>query len=407
MAEDLSFKLAKGCVDYFGEDVDKILYIISTIKNIISLYPNIKPLDTPVFELSNMLKDKYGEDEKLIYDLKDQGGELLSLRYDLTVPLVRYCIENSIKSIKRYQYGKVYRRDQPMRGKLREFYQFDIDFIGNYGEYNSEIEIFKIINLVLTALNITNYKIVYNYRQNLYAIYQKLNILPKLYKSVSSSIDKLDKHEWKYVENELIDKGITCINKLKEFLDNNYLDDSLKNYNLILLQKCCLFNIQNLEFNNKLARGLDYYSGIIYEVVIPGSDIGTIIAGGRYDSFINKYLKDTSAIGVSFGINRLVYYVIYQQPKNNLIYVGQIDGDINYKLQIINILLDNNFKVYYEYRNIKFKKQLEYCLDHNIKTMILFGTSEINKNVVIIKNTETRIQKECTLTDLINELKLE
>ena len=156
-------------------------------------------IDTPVFELKETLMGKYGEDSKLIYDLNDQGGELLSLRYDLTVPFARFMAVHNLSSIKRYHIGKVYRRDNPQmtKGRFREFYQCDFDIAGpNYGKMIPETEVIKVVVEILSQLPIGGFNIKLNHRLLLDAIVNISNIKDDMYKTVCSSVDKLDKEEW-------------------------------------------------------------------------------------------------------------------------------------------------------------------------------------------------------------------
>jgi histidyl-tRNA synthetase len=175
-------------------------------------------IDTPVFELKETLMGKYGEEGgKLIYDLKDQGGELLSLRYDLTVPFARYCATNNVTKIKRFHIGKVWRRDQPNfnKGRFREFHQCDIDLAGPSGAMIADSEILTIANEVMSGLGIPNYDIKVCDRRLLEAVIEVAGADLERFKTICSSIDKLDKQPWSEIAVELIEeKGIS-----KEIVD--------------------------------------------------------------------------------------------------------------------------------------------------------------------------------------------
>lgn len=170
-------------------------------------------IDTPVFELKETLMGKYGEEGgKLIYDIKDQGGELLSLRYDLTVPFARYCATNNVMKIKRFHIGKVWRRDQPnfSKGRFREFHQCDIDLAGTSGPMIADSEILSIASEVMTGLGIPNFEIKVCDRRLLEAVIEVAGANIERFKTICSSIDKLDKQPWSEVAEELInDKGIS------------------------------------------------------------------------------------------------------------------------------------------------------------------------------------------------------
>jgi histidyl-tRNA synthetase len=181
-------------------------------------------IDTPVFELKETLTGKYGEDSKLIYDLEDQGGELLALRYDLTVPLARFIAEKGIVAIKRFHIAKVYRRDQPQmnKGRYREFYQCDFDIAGTYSPMLPDAEVLSVVCEILTSLKIGNYLVKVNHRKFLDAMIELAGCEKRKFKTICSSIDKLDKEPWDKVRLELIQqKGLTTemTDKLHRFVE--------------------------------------------------------------------------------------------------------------------------------------------------------------------------------------------
>lgn len=185
--------------------------IFSRIINVFKRHGGIT-IDTPTFELKEILAGKYGEESKLIYDLEDQGGELCSLRYDLTVPFARYLAMNpTIQYIKRYHIAKVYRRDQPAltRGRMREFYQCDFDIAGLYDPMLPDAEIVKILVEVLDELNIGKYTIKLNHRKILDGVLDICGVPKEKFRAISSAIDKLDKLPWDDVKKEMVDeKGL-------------------------------------------------------------------------------------------------------------------------------------------------------------------------------------------------------
>lgn len=180
-------------------------------------------IDTPVFELKETLTSKYGEDSKLIYDLEDQGGELLSLRYDLTVPFARYVAERGLSSIKRFHIAKVYRRDTPQmnKGRFREFYQCDFDIAGTYGLMIPDADLLSVVIDILKSLEIGSFIIKLNHRKFLDAMIQLAGCEQRKFKAICSSIDKLDKEPWSAVKDELINqKGLNeeMCSKLENFV---------------------------------------------------------------------------------------------------------------------------------------------------------------------------------------------
>lgn len=298
-------------------------------------------ISTPVFELRTTLLGQYGEDgNKLIYDLKDQGGEDLSLRYDLTVPLARYIGANGLSQLKRYQIDRVYRRDQPnvSSGRYREFVQCDFDICGHYDSMLPDAECISILNETLSALWIGSFIIKINHRGILDGILDICGISSSKFRTVCSALDKLDKEPWSNVRNEIIQKGVSpsSADQIGEFallhdkplvLADKLSSNSIFRANstaskaldeLILLFKYidlyCNGTLDNCSFDLSLARGLDYYTGMILEAVLTGSRLGSIAGGGRYDNLIGIFStkKSIPAVGFSIGIER-VFVILEEQ----------------------------------------------------------------------------------------------
>ena len=190
----ITLKSAKGTRDFHPDQMAVRERVINRIVNVFKCHGAVT-IDTPVFELKEVLTGKYGEDSKLIYDLKDQGGEILSLRYDLTVPFARYVAMNKIMNIKRYQIAKVYRRDNPSisQGRYREFYQCDFDIAGQYDPMVPDAECVKIVKDILKAMEIGNFVIKVNHRQILDGIFEVCGVSTDMFRTICSSVDKLDK----------------------------------------------------------------------------------------------------------------------------------------------------------------------------------------------------------------------
>lgn len=289
-------------------------------------------IDTPVFELKETLMGKYGEESKLIYDLQDQGGELLSLRYDLTVPFARFMAVHPIPSIKRYHIGKVYRRDNPQmtKGRFREFYQCDFDIAGpNYGKMIPDAEVLKVVVEILSELSIGKFIIKLNHRKLLDASVILSGIPEEKFKIVCSSVDKLDKEPWEVVKKELLGKGIddSQADKLWSFVQlndspfkllevlktneslnkNDKAKEALDEMQTLFEYLDIMRITDNFIFDLSLARGLDYYTGLIYEAVLTDTDkVGSIAGGGRYDDLLGMFgSKSIPAVGVSIGIERI------------------------------------------------------------------------------------------------------
>ena len=402
-------------------------------------------IDTPVFELKETLMGKYGEESKLIYDLNDQGGELLSLRYDLTVPFARYMASHNLSSLKRFHIGKVYRRDNPQmsKGRFREFFQCDFDIAGgNYGTMIPDAEIIKIVVEILTQLPIGKFNIKINHRVLLDSIVEISGINNDKYRLVCSSIDKLDKEPWDKVKTELIEvKGISeeqaeklktfvvlkdkpkiLLDKLmtiKELTDNEKGKKALDEMSILIdylqildVEKYCTFDLS-------LARGLDYYTGLIYETVLTETDeVGSISGGGRFDNLIGMFSgKQIPAVGVSIGIER-IFNILEKHYKDddNLrsiyteVLVCAAGKDLTKeRFKIVNELWDNGIKaeiLYYE--NPRMDKQLDYGLKNKIPFLIFIGENELKENKIKIKclanSQELLIDREKMIEE-INKLK--
>ena len=323
-------------------------------------------VSSPVFELKEILSGKYGEDSKLIYDIADQGGELCSLRYDLTVPFARWLAMNSsVQNMKRYHIAKVYRRDQPAmtKGRMREFYQCDFDIAGQYDPMLPDAEILRIVTEVFSGLGWEGkYLIKINHRGILDGIFSVCGVPEEKIRTISSAVDKLDKSPWEEVRREMVEeKGLQeeVADRIWGFVQRKggrdvlkYLqgDDHLKsNESMVrgMEEMDLLFTyleafgvLDKVEFNLSLARGLDYYTGVIYEVVTEGSappaatgkkekesrpkkdrskdgdqdrsndpslGVGSVAAGGRYDGLVGLFSGKTQipCVGISFGVDRI------------------------------------------------------------------------------------------------------
>ncbi|EPE35974.1 Class II aaRS and biotin synthetase [Glarea lozoyensis ATCC 20868] len=345
-------KTPKGTRDWVGSDLAWREDIFQTISSVFKRHGGT-PLDTPVFELKEVLAEKYGEDAHLVYDLADQGGEICSLRFDLTVPFARWLAMKKITHVKRYQIAKVYRRDQPAisRGRLREFHQCDFDIAGLYDPMIADAEILSIIAEVFEALDL-KITIKINHRQILDGLFAVAGVPDEKMRSISSALDKMDKMSWSEVKREMVqEKGLLeevadrigdyvrrsgDIYEVLQFLESNpgfsaneNMKAGLHDMRLLVSYLEALDVVNKVSFDLSLARGLDYYSGLIFEIitkppsgnvaVVSGegiqsseqrkpepSQVGSIAAGGRYDSLVGMYGKrPIPCVGVSFGVDRI------------------------------------------------------------------------------------------------------
>ncbi|KAN0122174.1 histidyl-tRNA synthetase-like protein [Hyaloscypha variabilis] len=369
--QKFELKTPKGTKDWEGKDMVIRDKIFSTITEVFKRHGAVT-IDTPVFELKEILSGKYGEDSKLIYDLADQGGEICSLRYDLTVPFARWLAMNrDVQNIKRYHIAKVYRRDQPAmtKGRMREFYQCDFDIAGSYDSMLPDAEIVRITTEVFEGLGWNGrYTIKLNHRKILDGIFEVCGVPSKMIRTISSAVDKLDKLPWEEVRKEMTEeKGLegSVADKIGEYVVQKGQKDLLSKLQAdplltanesmkigmaemeLLFEYLEAFNcLENVSFDLSLARGLDYYTGLIYEVVTEGSappaattdattaplkpskkpsggkakadfdedrssdpsvGVGSVAAGGRYDNLVGMFSgkNQIPCVGISFGVDRI------------------------------------------------------------------------------------------------------
>ena len=431
-------KVAKGTRDYGPEQMRIREQVFSSIRRIFKRHGGVE-IDTPVFELKECLTGKYGEDTKLIYDLADQGGEILALRYDLTVPFARYLAMNSVGNIKRYHIAKVYRRDQPQlsRGRYREFYQCDFDIAGNYAPMVADAEAITIATEILAELPVGKFCVKLNHRVLLDAIFEICGVPPEKFRPICSAVDKLDKAPWEEVRREMVeDKGldVAAAEKIGTFVLNadepmalwrRFTEEqtfgSHVKANEALASMKTLFDyleamgsIQYVSFDMSLARGLDYYTGVIYEMVIMEGTtrVGSIAAGGRYDNLVGMFSvsgTQTPCVGVSIGIERVFTIIENKAIEKKLmgqsdiqVYIASIGGKtLSHRMRIARELWAANICSEYSHKeNPKLKPQMDEVLERGIPFMVVFGDDEVEKGVVKLKNMEKHDEVEVPLGDL-------
>lgn len=445
----LVLKTAKGTRDYLPEQMIIRENVIDLVKKVFERH-DAETIDTPVFELKDVLTGKYGEDSKLIYDLKDQGGEILSLRYDLTVPFARYVAMNKLMNVRRYQIAKVYRRDNPSmsRGRYREFYQCDFDIAGQYDDMVPDVECILIVKEILSKLDIGKFVIKINHRQILDGMFEVCGVPSSMFRTICSAVDKLDKSPWVDVRKEMVEEKnlseeaadrIGNYVRMKgkgELVDQLIESDLGKNKSAkagldgikTFLEYCDLLGCSDVvSFDLSLARGLDYYTGIIYEAVLLGENkdekgelvqVGSVAAGGRYDYLVGMFdpkHKNVPCVGVSIGIERL-FAIMEAKAKSSKqklrttkteVYVVTAQKNlIKERMKILKILWENEIKATHSgKKNPKMLNQLQYCEDNGIPFAVVVGESELQKGVVKLRNVETREEIEVLRENLIEKIK--
>lgn len=425
----------QGTRDFNGFDTRIRKDTINKITNIFENYGG-EQIDTPVIERLQIVKNIYGgEFDKLVYELDDQGDKLF-LRYDLTIPGVRFVANNGLKLFKRYQVGKVYRRDHPQisKGRYREFYQADFDIIGeDYGQMAQEIEMISLLNNVLQKTIGNHFIIKINHRQILFNMVLANGFKKEDCHTICSTIDKMDKLTKVELIKELVnDKGFpeencnnllqmlsNCnnskiiIEKLNHLKQNNIIDTKLYDSLTILFNS--IGNL-NIEFDISLARGLDYYTGIVYEACCTNEYLisSSIAAGGRYDTLIGKMSNkgEIPAIGLSIGIERLIIIIekleLYKDTvPTPTVFVASVGPDLT--IPRIQLCLQlRNAGIYTEtiyLANPKMRTQFKHVFENKIPYMLVIGENEIKNNTIRVKIIETKEQYDIDSNNIVDHIK--
>uniref|UniRef100_A0A8C2YBI2 histidine--tRNA ligase n=1 Tax=Coturnix japonica TaxID=93934 RepID=A0A8C2YBI2_COTJA len=408
-------------------------------------------IDTPVMELREMLMEKYGDNSKLIYELQDQGGELLALRYDLTVPFARYLAMNKITNIKRYHIAKVYRRDSPAmtRGRYREFYQCDFDIAGQFDPMIPDAECLKIVHEILSELQIGDFLIKVNDRRILNGMFAICGIPESKLVTMCSTLDKLDKMPWEEVRSEMVgEKGLSpeAVDRVGEYVQlhggmdlieqllqdpklsqNKMAKEGLEDMKL-LFEYLTLFGITGkVSFDLSLARGLDYYTGVIYEAVLlqqqnnhgeESVGVGSVAGGGRYDGLVGMFDpkgRKVPCVGVSIGIER-IFSILEHRMKASREKVRTTETQVmvatpqkhllSARLKLISELWDAGIKAEMMYRkDPKLLKQLQYCEDTGIPLVAIIGEEELKDGVVKLRDVATREEVNIPREELAAEIR--
>ena len=434
-------KVAKGTRDYGPEQMRIRQEVFSCIRKVFKRHGGVE-IDTPVFELKEVLTGKYGEDTKLIYDLADQGGEFLALRYDLTVPFARFLAMNSVGNIKRYHIAKVYRRDQPVmaKGRYREFYQCDFDIAGSYSAMTADAEAITVGCEILTALPVGNICVKLNHRVLLDAIFEIAGVPADKFRAICSAVDKLDKASWEEVRREMVEeKGLPLeiaekvgkfvqhtseVGKPRElwqkftdekiFGEHKKAAEAMKEMDLLFTYMEAMGSLPYISFDMSLARGLDYYTGPIYEIVVleGTTAVGSISAGGRYDNLVGMFStsgQQTPCVGISIGIERVFTIMEKKAVERKLlsadeteVYIASIGANtLAHRMKIARCLWQADISAEYSHKeNPKLKPQMDEVLERAIPYMVVFGDDEMAKGVVQLKDMRERSEKEVAIDDL-------
>ncbi len=425
-------RLLKGFRDYSPKEQAARQNMFAKIQSVFERF-GFLPLSTPALEYKDILLGKYGEDEKLIYSFKDNGERDVAMRYDLTVPLARYVAQNKntiTLPFKRYQIAPVWRADNPQKGRLREFYQCDIDAVGGPSPV-SDAEVIVCLSKAIEAVGITNYQVRFNDRK----IFDLLSSLfltagngEKEAQEVMRALDKVNKVGKMGVQKILEEKNVSeaAIKQAQMLMDLGEGEQALVNIEKnipkdswvvetlrTLLQLVAAQGIkpENIVFDPLIMRGLDYYTGVVFEILLPDKpDFGSICGGGRYDSLVDQF-SETSipAVGGSIGIDRLFDAMGEEGllAQSGLIKALVINLDEQLMADYVSLVTQlreagTNSEMYFQ--PVKLDKQFKYAESKNIQYAVIMGADEKAKGVAQVKNLQTREQKEVSLADLAKSL---
>ncbi|MBR1400739.1 MAG: histidine--tRNA ligase [Prevotella sp.] len=443
--------IPKGTRDFSPVEMAKRNYIFDTIRSVYALY-GFQQIETPAMETLQTLMGKYGEEgDKLLFKVLNSGDFLQKvseeelnernalhlaskfcekgLRYDLTVPFARYVVmhrEELQLPFKRYQVQPVWRADRPQKGRYREFYQFDGDVVGSDSLLN-EVELMQIVDTVFSRFGV-NVQIKINNRKILSGIAEVIGETDKIV-DITVAIDKLDKIGIDAVNEELVNAGISkeAVEKLQPIISLSGTNDEklqvisevLKNSEIglkgveeirFILNALESFQLKNeIQLDLTLARGLNYYTGAIFEVKALDVQIGSITGGGRYDNLTGIFgMPGISGVGISFGVDRIfdVLNALDAYPKEavngtQLLFINFGEKEAAYCMSIAAKAREAGIRTELFPDSVKMKKQMSYANAKDIPFVALAGENEISESKVTLKNMQTGEQKLVNAEELI------
>ena len=440
--------IPKGTRDFSPEEMMRRTYIFDTIKSVFRLF-GYAPLETPSMENLSTLLGKYGDEgDKLLFKILnsgDYGAKLTEeelrqaskisekgLRYDLTVPFARYVVQHQNELVfpfKRYQIQPVWRADRPQKGRYREFYQCDVDVIGSKSLL-SEVELVDIVARVFKKLGIS-VTLKMNNRKILFGIAESIGHADKMI-DITVAIDKLDKIGLDNVKAELRERGIDdeAINKLQPILELSGTNaEKLSKLSEVIgasetgmlgieEMRTIFSNVEKLgigitpELDLSLARGLNYYTGAIFEVKANDYQIGSISGGGRYDDLTGIFgMPGMSGVGISFGADRIydVMLGLNLFPEElacstKVLFVNLGAAEEEASMRIISKLRDNGVAAEIYPEAAKMKKQMEYANRRMIPYVVIIGSEELNEGIATIKDMRSGEQRKVRFEEVAENL---
>ncbi len=404
----------KGFRDFLPTEARARQFVAAKVREVFELF-GFEPLETPTIEYASVILGKYGEEaDKLVFRFTDRGERELALRYDQTVPTARVLAQyqNQLpRYFRRYQIQNVFRADKPQKGRFREFTQCDIDIFGSTDPV-ADAEIVACTYFAFANVGYPTITLALNDRKILFEILEQFATSEVSALSIIQSVDKLDKTTEDAVMAELVKKGLSqtsatdALAAIRAATPTENLTKILEAAQALGVPKSAL------QFMPTLARGLDYYTGMIFEVILPDYQLGSFGGGGRYDNLIRELGgTDTPAVGIAFGFDRMVeaaqaLNLVPQAAQTTHVLVTifseeTITRSLNVasKLRLAGIATEVIPSVE------KLDKQLKYADRKGIPYVVIQGPEEVGKNVVKLKDMKAQTQEELTIEDVIEKLK--
>ena len=441
--------IPKGTRDFNSKVMFRRNYIFKQVRSCFERF-GYSPIETPSMENIETLTGKYGDEgDRLIFKVLNSGDFLSktnvddkttsksitkdiaskALRYDLTVPFARFVVNNKNDisfPFKRYQMQNVWRADRPQKGRYREFYQCDADVIGSNSLLN-EIELIQLCDEIFSELDIPNIQILINNRKILSAMIEMMSA-SDLFDEFVIILDKIDKIGIDNVKKELLKIGVNQekidtldkflniqnVSELSSLIGNSSIgQEGISEINFIFnsIEKLGLKN-SNIKFDISLARGLNYYTGAIFEVKSSDVEIGSIAGGGRYDDLTSIFgLDNVSGVGISFGIDRI--YLVMEElavfPQNidvssKVLLLNFGENESEYCLKLLQELRTNKINSELYPSNDKIKKQMNYANNKGVQFVIMVGEDEIKSGKLTVKDMKSGEQSKWSISEIITKL---
>lgn len=405
----------KGFRDFLPQEARKRQFVIDQLKTVFASF-GFEPLESPTLEYEEFLTGKYGDEgDQLMYRFQDNGKRRVAMRYDQTVPFARIVAQyqNELPAIfKRYQIQPVWRAENTQKGRYREFLQCDADIVGSSSPL-ADAEVIATAAKGLDALGFKNFKILLNDRRVFSELIKKGLVTKDEMDYAVVAVDKLKKIGEDGVILELTKKGLSQnrAQEIFQLIQNQEKTDALQDISLYFKNQSTLKD--KIKFDPTLARGLNYYTGVIFEIEIEGYGVGSVCGGGRYDNLIGMFAsRQIPAVGFAYGFDRILQamdalnlFPADLATSSTQVLVTIFSKDLEQKsLEVVSQLRNGGINAEIYLGEIKEKnpleKQLKYADQKRIPFVIIIGTEEAEKDIVTLKNMQTKEQRQVTFEEL-------